>query len=153
MQGCFNTIKERLKKSLKRFWYAAVIHWNLRILKWKQSWRTCLHAWSGRMGNLPIHEHESMMLLLTLSSTICRECGQPRHCFQKSPFCSVYTERQPQIFQTKTGSAAFSKVLHEWSCDMRFRLCSVDCRGGRYDQNLTLRYDKFYITITIYITV
>ncbi len=26
-------------------------------------------------------------------------------------------------------------------------------RGGRYDQNLISRYDKFYITITIYITI
>ncbi len=30
----------------------------------------------------------------------------------------------------------------------------VDCtRGGRFDQNLISRYDKFYITITIYITI
>uniref|UniRef100_A0A672R3F9 Laminin subunit alpha-5 n=1 Tax=Sinocyclocheilus grahami TaxID=75366 RepID=A0A672R3F9_SINGR len=36
-----------------------------------------------------------------------RECGQPRHRFQKSPFCSVYTETQPRSFQTKTESAAF----------------------------------------------
>ncbi len=26
-------------------------------------------------------------------------------------------------------------------------------RGGRYDQNRISRYDKFYITITIYITI
>ncbi len=30
--------------------------------------------------------------------------------FQKSQFWSVYTETQRQSFQTKTGSAAFSKV-------------------------------------------
>ncbi len=39
-----------------------------------------------------------------------REYGQPRHRFQKSPFWSVFTETQPQSFQTKTGSAGFSKV-------------------------------------------
>ena len=39
------------------------------------------------------------------------ECGQPLHRFQKSPFWSVYTETQPRSFQTKTGSAAFSKVF------------------------------------------
>ncbi len=38
------------------------------------------------------------------------ECGQPFHHFQKSPLWSVYTEMQPRSFQTKTGSAAFSKV-------------------------------------------
>ncbi len=38
------------------------------------------------------------------------ECGQPRHRFQMSQFWSVYTETQPWSFQTKTGSAAFSKV-------------------------------------------
>ncbi len=36
------------------------------------------------------------------------ECGQPHHLFQKSLFCSVYTETQPQSFQTK--AAVFSKV-------------------------------------------
>ncbi len=36
---------------------------------------------------------------------------QPRHHFQKSLFWSVYTEKQPRSFQTKTGSAAFSSVL------------------------------------------
>ncbi len=38
------------------------------------------------------------------------ECGQPRHRFQMSQFWSIYTETQPWSFQTKTGSAAFSKV-------------------------------------------
>ncbi len=38
------------------------------------------------------------------------ECGQPHHRFQMSQFWSVYTETQPWSFQTKTGSAAFSKV-------------------------------------------
>ncbi len=37
--------------------------------------------------------------------------GQSRHSFQKSLFCSVYTETQPQNFLTKTGSVAFAKVL------------------------------------------
>ncbi len=35
--------------------------------------------------------------------------GQPHHRFQKSLFWSVFTEMQPQSFQTKTGSATFSK--------------------------------------------
>ncbi len=39
-----------------------------------------------------------------------RECRQLCHRFQKSLFWSVYTEMQPQSFQTKTGSAVFSKV-------------------------------------------
>ncbi len=50
----------------------------------------------------------SMMLLFTRSSSI--RLGQPRHHFQKSQFWSVYTETQPRSFQSKTGSAAFSKV-------------------------------------------
>ncbi len=60
------------------------------------------------MGNLPIHiygyNNEHDVIVYTV------ECGQPRHCFQKSAFWSVYTETQPQSFQTKTGSAAFLKV-------------------------------------------
>ncbi len=39
------------------------------------------------------------------------ECGQPHHNFQKFQFLSIYTEMQPRNFQTKTGSAAFSKVF------------------------------------------
>ncbi len=54
------------------------------------------------MGNLPIHiygyNNEHDVIVYTV------ECGQPR-CFW-----SVYTETQPQSFQTKTGSAAFLKV-------------------------------------------
>ncbi len=57
------------------------------------------------MGNLPIHiygyynEHE--VIVYTVVKDTQKECGQPRHRFQKSPFWAVYTE---------TGSAAFSKV-------------------------------------------
>ncbi len=66
------------------------------------------------MGNLPIHvygynnEHDG--IVYTVIKDTQRECGQPRHPFQKSQFWSAYTETQPQSFQTKTGSAAFSKV-------------------------------------------
>ncbi len=55
-----------------------------------------------------------------------KECGQPCYHFQKSPFWSIYTEKQPQSFQTKMGSAAFSNVCRPtllslivaliWSC-------------------------------------
>ncbi len=66
------------------------------------------------MGNLPIHiygyNNEHDVIVYTVVKDTQRECGQPRPSFQKSPFCSVYTETQPQSFQTKTGSAAFSKV-------------------------------------------
>ncbi len=34
-----------------------------------------------------------------------------------------------------------------------YRAIPTVIRGGRYDQNLISRYDKFYITITIYITI
>ncbi len=66
------------------------------------------------MGNLPIHingcdnEHD-VIVYTVIKDTQC-ECGQPHHRFQKSPFWSVYTESQPWSFQTKMGSAAFSKV-------------------------------------------
>ncbi len=66
------------------------------------------------MGNLPIHIYgynkEHAVIVYTVVKDTQRECGQPRHRFQKSPFWSVYTETQPRSFQTKTGSAAFSKV-------------------------------------------
>ncbi len=65
------------------------------------------------MGNylyISMNTTMSMMLLFTRPSRMWAECGQPRHCFQKSPFWSIYTETQPQSFQTKTGSAAISKV-------------------------------------------
>ncbi len=51
------------------------------------------------MGNLPIYIYEHAVIVHTDTQS---ECGQLRHCFQKSQFCSVYT---------KTGSAAFSKSL------------------------------------------
>ncbi len=66
------------------------------------------------MRHLTIHiygynnEHD-VNVYTVVKDTQC-ECGQPRHRFQKSPFWSVYTEMQPRSFQTKTGSAAFSKV-------------------------------------------
>ncbi len=50
-----------------------------------------------------------MLLFKRFVKGMC-ECGEPRHHFQKSPFWSVYTETQPRSFQTKTASAAFSKV-------------------------------------------
>ncbi len=66
------------------------------------------------MGNLPIHiygyNNEHDVIVYTVIKDTQSKCGQSRHRFQKSPFWSVYTETQPRIFQTKTGSAAFSKV-------------------------------------------
>ncbi len=66
------------------------------------------------MGNLPLHiygyNNEHDVIVYTVVKDTQRECGQPRHRFQKSPFWSVYTETQPRRFQIKTGSAAFSKV-------------------------------------------
>ncbi len=65
------------------------------------------------MGNLYTHineyniEHD--VIVYTVVKDTQSEHGQPRHCFQKSLFWSVYTETQPRSFQTKTGSAAFSK--------------------------------------------
>ncbi len=66
------------------------------------------------MGNLPIHiygySNEHDVIVYTVIKDTQRECGQPRHHFQKSPFWLVYTETQPRSFQTKTGSAAFSNA-------------------------------------------
>ncbi len=50
-----------------------------------------------------------MMFLFIRSSRIGRE-NVGNNFFQKSPFWSIYTETQPRSFQTKMGSAAFSKV-------------------------------------------
>ncbi len=67
-----------------------------------------------KWGNLPIriygYNNEHDVIVYTVIKNTQRECGQPRHRFQKSPFWSVYTETQPRSFQTETGSAAFSKV-------------------------------------------
>ncbi len=54
--------------------------------------------------------YEHAVIVYTVVKDTQSECGQPRHRFQKSLFWSAYTETQPQSFQTKTGSAAFSKV-------------------------------------------
>ncbi len=66
------------------------------------------------MGNLPIniygYNNEHDVIVYTVVKDTQSECGQPRHHFQKSQFWSVYTETQPRSFQTKMGSAAFSKV-------------------------------------------
>ncbi len=56
------------------------------------------------------YNNEHDVIVYTVVKDSQRECGQPRHRFQKSPFCLVYTETQPRSFQTKTRSAAFSKV-------------------------------------------
>ncbi len=65
------------------------------------------------MGNLPTHTYgynnERNVIVYTVIKDMQSECGHPRHHFQKSAFCSVYTETQPRSFQTKTGSAACSK--------------------------------------------
>lgn len=65
------------------------------------------------MRHLPIHinryKNEDDVIVHTIVKDTQSECGQPRHRFQKSPFWSVYTETQPRSFQTKTGSAVFSK--------------------------------------------
>ncbi len=66
------------------------------------------------MRNLSIHiygyNNAHDVIVYTVVKDMQFECGQPRHRFQKSPFWSVYTETLPRSFQTKTGSAAFSKV-------------------------------------------
>ncbi len=53
------------------------------------------------MGNLPIHIYgynnaHDVIVYTVVKDTQCK-CGQPRHCFQKSLFWSVYTETQPQF--------------------------------------------------------
>ncbi len=66
------------------------------------------------MGNLPIHiygyNNEHDVIVYTVVKDYAERMWAATDCFQKSPFWSVYTETQPQSFQTKTGSAAFSKV-------------------------------------------
>ncbi len=73
-------------------------------------WHMRLRAWSGRMGNLPIHiygyNNEHDVIVYTVVKDTQSECG---HRFQKSPFWSVYTETQPQSFQTKRGLQRFQK--------------------------------------------
>ncbi len=84
------------------------------------------------MGNLPIHiygyNNEHDVIVYTVIKDTQRECGQPRHRFQKSPFWSVYTETQPRSFQTKTGSVAFFKSL---SFQPRKHRSSVNDRRNR----------------------
>ncbi len=67
-----------------------------------------------RLNEASTHTYLWAMRMMLLFYTVIKdtqcEFGQPRHHFQKSLFCSVYTETQPRSFQTKTGSAAFSKV-------------------------------------------
>ncbi len=75
-------------------------------------WRMHLRAWSGRMGNhtyLWVQQWAWCYCLHGVKDTQ-RECGQPRHRFQKSPFWYVYTETQPLSFHTKTGSAVFKSL-------------------------------------------
>ncbi len=83
------------------------------------------------MRHLPIHiygyNNEHDVFVYTVVKDTHRECGQPRHRFHKSPFCSVYTETQPRSFQTKTGSAAFSSL----SFRPRKRWSSVNDRCNR----------------------
>ncbi len=59
------------------------------------------------MGDLPIHiygyNNEHVVIVYTVVKDTQCQCGQPRQV-------SVYTETQPRSFQTKAGSAAFSKV-------------------------------------------
>ncbi len=66
------------------------------------------------MRHLPVqiygYNNKHAVIVYTVVKDTQRECGQPRHHFQKSLFWSVYTETQPRSFQPKTGSAAFSKV-------------------------------------------
>ncbi len=55
-------------------------------------------------------------------------------------------QRNKKVFYCTKGGCASDYifcVMKEWAA----------YRGGRYDQNLISRYEKFYITITIYITV
>ncbi len=57
-----------------------------------------------------VYNNEHDVIVYTVIKDMQRECGQPRHHFQKSLFWSVYTETQPQSFQTKEESAALLKV-------------------------------------------
>ncbi len=81
------------------------------------------------MGNLPIHiywyNNDPDVIVYTVVKDTLSECGQPHHHFQKSLFCSVYTETQSRSFQTKMGSAAFSKVS---VFEVRKRQSSVNSR-------------------------
>ncbi len=47
------------------------------------------------MGNLPIHiygyNNEHVVIVYTVVKDTQCECGQPRHCFQKSPFSTSKT--------------------------------------------------------------
>ncbi len=69
------------------------------------------------MVNLPTHSYgynnEHGVIVYMVVKDTPKESGQQCHRFQKSPFLSLYTETQPRSFQTKTGSAAFSKVSVE----------------------------------------
>ncbi len=69
------------------------------------------------MGNLPIHiygyNNQHNVIVYTVVKDTQRECGQPRHRFQK--FWSVYTETQSWSFETKTGLQCFQKSLFSTS--------------------------------------
>ncbi len=56
------------------------------------------------------YNNEHAVFVYTVVKDKQSECGQPRHSFQKSQFCSVYNKMQSRSFQTKTGSTALSKV-------------------------------------------
>ncbi len=86
-------------------------------------WRTCLHAWSGWMGNLPIHfyaynnEHV-YMLLFTWSSIRPKAPFTLVHFrFKTHNFCYgyAYSLHYSSVFEVKNGD--FRK-----RCRPRFRL-------------------------------
>ncbi len=66
--------------------------------------------WGIYPYNIYGYNNEHDVIVFTIIKDTQSKCGQPRHRFQKSPFCSVYTETQPLSFQAKVGSAVFSKI-------------------------------------------
>ncbi len=63
-----------------------------------------LHNWK-RMSHDHSYNNEHDVIVYKVIKDTQSECGQPGHHFQNAPFWSIYTETQPQSFQTKTGSA------------------------------------------------
>ncbi len=81
----------------------------------------CLERLNGDSIHIYGYNNEHDVNVYTVVKDTQCECGQPRHRFQKSPFWSVYTETQPQSFQTKTGSAVFSKVSVKRQSSVNYR--------------------------------
>ncbi len=65
------------------------------------------------MGNLPIHiygyNNEHDVIVYTVVKDTQRDCGQPHHRFQKSPY---WSKLNPGIFKLKRGLEHFQNL---WS--------------------------------------